>query len=259
LLVSDLPKNDPRYLKWRLSLKRRPPPWSKGKTKETDASVRKISETFKRKKIDNFAKWRETARLQGKIPPLILPELIPNEKLATLIGLILGDGHISPFPRTEKLAISLGTDKPKLINFAAHLVETIFHKKPLVRKVKHANMVNVEIYQRQISTRLGVPAGNRRHSKVGIPKWAWVSEKYLIACLRGLYEAEASLSIHLPTCTYNFAFHNKNPKLLKDVKTALIKFGLHPEVRPVAIRLRKRAEVKYFQKLINFRKYNNAG
>ena len=42
VLVSTLPKSDSRYKKWLESLKKRPPPWNKGKTKETDISVKKI-------------------------------------------------------------------------------------------------------------------------------------------------------------------------------------------------------------------------
>jgi len=50
ILVQLLPKNDPRHKRWIRSLRKRPPPWDKGKSKETDSRVKKISDTFKRKK-----------------------------------------------------------------------------------------------------------------------------------------------------------------------------------------------------------------
>ena len=62
-----LEKNDPRYVKWRRSLKKRPLPWNKGETKETSQSVKKISETMRRRKIDNFAEWRRKMIKLGKI------------------------------------------------------------------------------------------------------------------------------------------------------------------------------------------------
>ncbi len=250
-----LPKEDPRYLRWRESLKKRPPPWSKGKTKYTNSSVKKISDTFKRKKIDNFAKWREEARKKGIIPSAYTP-FSRNERLAFLVGLILGDGHIDKFSRTEKLTISLGTDKPDLIDFVLSIVEVIFSKKPSVNRPTYSNVARISIYQKYISKRLRVPSGDRRQNHTKIPGWIQRNKKYLLAYLRGLYEAEASLSIHLPTYTYNFSFHNTNSSLLDIVKTSLIQFGFHPEIRPKEIRLRRKNEVKYFSKLINFRDYN---
>ena len=229
-------------------------PWNKGKTKETDSRVRKISKTFKKKRIDNFYSWRQAKIKQGEIISYY-PPFVRSTELATLIGLILGDGNISKFPRCERLIITLGTDKPKLILFAKQLVEQVFSKKPAVAKYALENAIRISLYQKYISKRLGVPSGERKYSKKGLPRWIWKSRKYLLAGLRGLYEAEAYLSIHLPSSTYNFAFVNCNEKLLLDVKTALIKLGYHPEIRSNAIRLRKRDEVKSFEKLISFRQY----
>lgn len=250
-----LPKDDPRYVKWHENLKKRPAPWCTGKTKETDSSVRKISETFKRKKIDNFKEWRVEAKRTGKIPNSY-PAFKKDESLAFLIGLVLGDGHIDKFPRTEKLSIALGTDKPDLISFTVPVVEKVFNKTPVVSKAKESNMVRINLYQKYISKRLGVPSGNKGRAVIAIPGWIYRSKKYSLAYLRGLYEAEASLCIHLPTCTYNFAFTNRNPSLLGNVNFLLRRLKLHPEVRSVAIRLRRKKEVKYFESLINFRNYN---
>ena len=253
-----LPKNDIRYKKWYDSLKKRPPPWNKGLTKENNSQVKKISDTFKRKNINNFLKWRYKMIQKGEIIPN-RPPLIKSSHLALLTGLILGDGNIHRFPRTEKLTITLGLDKPNLILFTETLVEEIFKKKPKTLKHNTGNAVRIYIYQKQISERLEIPSGNRRYSTTGIPRWTWKSKEYLISCLRGLFEAEGSLSIHLPTYTYNFAFSNRNIKLLDDVRKALVKLGFHPEIRPDAIRLRRKEEVKYFKNLINFRRYDIAG
>ncbi|KKW30096.1 MAG: hypothetical protein UY74_C0052G0008, partial [Candidatus Kaiserbacteria bacterium GW2011_GWC2_52_8b] len=76
--------------------------WSKGYTKETHPSVRKISETMKNRKIDNFAEWRKKAIRDGRIR-VHFPRLPQNGDLAELIGVVLGDGHIEKFPRTERL------------------------------------------------------------------------------------------------------------------------------------------------------------
>ena len=249
-----LSKDDPRYIHWRKSLSKRPVSWNKGKTKDTDSSVKKISETFKKKRINNFASWRKEKIAAGELKA-DYPPFEKTSDLATLVGLVLGDGHIAVFPRTERLEITLGTDKPKLIDFVFQLMEKVFSKTPIKRKDKNARCVKVGLYEKFISKRLGVPTGNRRYSTSGIPKWIWQKREHLIGCLKGLFEAEGSLSIHLPTCTYNFAFANRNEILLDDVRRALTLLGLHPEARTVATRIRRKHEVKYFQELISFRKY----
>ncbi|OGD02035.1 hypothetical protein A3E17_04485 [Candidatus Amesbacteria bacterium RIFCSPHIGHO2_12_FULL_48_14] len=246
--------DDPRYVRWRASLKKRPGPWNKGKNKENDPSVRKISETFKIKHINNFANWRKQMIREGKILANPRP-LKKNRMTATLIGLVLGDGNIHKFPRTEKLTITLGTDKPDLITFAERLTEQVFSKATMTLKHGLCKAVRITLYQKSISSRMEIPSGSRRYSKTGIPQWIWGSRTYLISCLKGLCEAEASYSVHLPSSTYNFSFHNRNPKLLSDASKALKKLGYHPEIRTYAIRLRKKDEVKSFVDLIKFRIY----
>lgn len=252
--IFDLPKKDPRYIAWRKNLLRRPPPWSKGYTKETHPGLAKLVQTFRDKKIDNFAKWRERARKLGIIPRSY-PPLRHNSDTAFLIGLVLGDGHLGKFPRTEALDIALGTDKPLLWQYAARIVQRVFHKKPMVWKRSTAACMLIRIYQKDLSKRLGVPLGNRGKVIVTVPEWILKSRKFYIAYLKGLFEAEGSFSIHLPTCTYNFQFSNRNPHLLKVVEDMLRSLGFHPEVRPIAVRLRKRQEALAFEQLINFRKY----
>ena len=178
-----------------------------------------------------------------------------DEKLAFIIGISLGDGHIQKFPRTERLRIVLGTDKPALWQYTAKLVEIIFKKRPWVKKRKHSNAIDIGIYRCGLSQNLEIPAGARKNLKVKIPQWIWKNDKFLISCLRGVWEAEASLNVHLATYTYNFSFSNKNQYLLNEVEKALIYFGFHPERRNDAIRLRKKHEVESFRNLISFRKY----
>jgi hypothetical protein len=77
----------------------------------------------------------------------------------------------------------------------------------------------------------------------------------LVRFLRGLFEAEGSLCIHLPTCTYNFGFCNKNPSLLTIVKDSLELLGYNPKISGYNIGLRRKAEVESFRILSEFRKY----
>lgn len=213
--IFQLPHDDRRYIKWRKNLLRRPAPWSKGYTKETHPSLAKISRTFKEKKIDNFAGWREKARKKGLIPR-DYPPFKKNQELAFIIGLILGDGHVSKFPRTECLRIALGTDKPALWKYVTKIVRKVFHKNPAVFKCRESACMTITIYQKDLGKRLGVPIGARKQLLVQIPQWVWRSRRFLISYLKGLFEAEGSFSIHQRTCTYNLSFSNTNVSLLDE-------------------------------------------
>ncbi len=249
----NLPRDDPRYKRWRQGMKGRRA-WNKGKSKETDPRVSKISETFRRKGIDNFAEWREWARKQGIIPSTY-PRFEQNKCLAFLIGMIWGDGHLQEYRRTEALKISLGTDKPELIWYTKRMLEQIVGKKASVYKARDEECAHIQIYQKHLSERFGIPTGDRGNVKVELPSWVTEKEKYLIECLRGLFEAEGSLSIHKPTYTYNLAFSNRNQYLLDEVEKALRVLGFNPERRTDAVRLRRKNEVLEFEKLISFRRY----
>ncbi|MGA3291823.1 MAG: LAGLIDADG family homing endonuclease [Candidatus Microgenomates bacterium] len=251
-----LPRTDPRYIIWLNSLKkkRRCEPWNKSKTRFTDKRIKKISETFLRKKIDNFSNWRINARNSGLIPN-------PNrsfkhsKELAFLIGMTLGDGCLQKISRTESLRITLGSNRPLLIAYTANIVGKVINKKPSVIKRNCSNCFNVTLYQNNLSKRLEVPLGARKNLKIMLPNWIWSKKSFLVSALSGLFEAEGSFSIHKPTYTYNFSFSNVNVSLLDEVEKALKLLNFHPERRSKEVRLRKKEEALRFEKLISFRNY----
>src|SRR3990167_5677036 len=71
-----------------------------------DERARKISETMRAKGLDNFKEWRNEQKRLGNIKSEY-PSLEQGGDLAELIGVVLGDGHIEAFPRTERLLLSL--------------------------------------------------------------------------------------------------------------------------------------------------------
>jgi len=250
-----LPKNDPRYKKWRESLKKRPAPWCKGYTKETHPSVLKISKTFKRKKIDNFKRWRQEAIKLG-ILKTNYPPLKQNGDLSELTGVVLGDGNIGRFPRTESLTIACNSNNPVFINQYMILITKLFHKPPYIAKVNQSgSCTRIRIYQKQISRRLGIPTGNRSEREISIPRWILKNRNFLLRYLRGLYEAEGSFSVHKPTYTYKFLFSNRNESLLRNVYKGLKILGFHPHISKYKIQISKKEEVYKIKDLIKFRQY----
>jgi len=249
-----LPKNDPRYIKWKESLKKRPSPWNKGFTKETHSSVAKISRTFKREKIDNFTRWRRKMINQGLIKVNYSP-LQRSGDLAELIGVILGDGYIGKFPRTEVLAIFSNSNNSGFVRRYSQLIRKVFNKKPNIYKRKDSNCIKISIYQKDLSKRLGISAGPRKNQDIKIPHWILRNKEYLKRYLRGLYEAEGSFCIHKPTYTYKFLFANRNKSLLENVYRILKILGFHPHKSKYKIQISKKEEVYKIRELIKFRQY----
>lgn len=250
-----MPKNDPRYKKWKESLRKRPEPWNKGQTKYTHPSVTKISDTMKRKKIDNFKRWRLKMTKSGRLKSRY-PSFKRDPRLAEFIGVVLGDGHIHKFPRTESLEILSNANNSGFIKRYKDLVKIIFGKKATVSTKGESNCTRIRIYEKHISKRLNIPAGNRNKLNIQIPPWIWGKKELLISCLRGLYEAEGSFCVHKPTYTYKLIFYNYNKSLLNFVFTALKKLGFHPHKSQKKIQISRKDEVYRCKNLINFRHYS---
>ncbi len=228
--------------------------WNKGLTKETNKSIKQISLTMKRRKINNFSKWRERMIKSGKIKS-IYKDLKKDGDLAELIGVILGDGHIGIFPRTDRLLIFSNTKNKSFINRYAGLIEKIFDKKPVISHLTTSKCTRIGIYEKYISKRLKIPKGAKTKKHFSVPRWILKNRGFVIRYLRGLYEAEGNFSIHKPTCTYKMFFSNSNISLEKIVYRLVKQLGFHPNLSGQKVQISRKKEVYDFIKLISFRKY----
>ncbi len=231
-----------------------PSNWNKGKTKDTDLSVKKISDTMKSRKLDNFKVWRDKMKLEGNIKSKYLP-FTKDPDLAELIGVVLGDGHIRAFPRTEELSIFSNANNKGFVKRYANLVEKIFNKKPAETIHSGKNCVRIRLYQKDISKRLGIPFSPRRYLNIEVPDWIFRDKNCIVRYLRGLYEAEGSHSVHKPTSTYKVQFSNRNESVLDNVLMLVSRLGFHPHKSKEMIQLSRKEEVYKFLDLIEFRKY----
>lgn len=211
---------------------------------------------MKVRKIDNFAKWRDNMKKIGKIKS-IYPKLEKNGDLAELIGVVLGDGHIRKFPRTEELSIFSNSNNPGFIKRYKRLVKSIFGKEPAITKHGNKNCTRIRIYQKDIQERIGVPFSPRRKLVIEVPSWVLKNDKYVVRYLRGLYEAEGSHCVHLPTSTYKFLFSNMNESMLKNVYMLMERLGFHPHMSKGnnSVQISKKEEVSRAISLLSFRKY----
>lgn len=209
---------------------------------------------MKGRKLDNFKEWRERMKRLGKIKSSYSP-FKKNGDLAELIGVVLGDGHIEVFPRCEALYILSNSNNKGFIKRYSTLVLKVFGKTPTITKLKASNCVRIRMYEKQISKRLDIPSGKRKNTTYSIPRWIVRNRAYVLRYLRGLYEAEGSVSVHLPTYTHKFDFSNLNESLLRIVHAQLVRLHFHPHTDKVRVQISRKEEVTQAVKLLRFRKY----
>ncbi len=202
---------------------------------------------MKEKGLDNFADWRK----KQPVPQ----ELKRNGDLAELIGMVLGDGSLHKYARTEGLRIVLPLKKSGMVQRYALLVETVFGKKPSVIPHKTSASMLITLYQKNISERLGVPTGSRHEMAHSVPEWIFQNREFVIRYLRGLYEAEGCIAHHLPTYTHKLIFTNYNQSLLDVVYGLLEGLGFHPHKTVRDVQISRKAEVYDAVKLIHFGEY----
>ncbi len=219
-----------------------------------DARAKKISETMRARRLDNFKQWRDRMKELGEIKSSY-PAFQKDGNLAELIGTVLGDGHIYKHPRCDSLRITGDAKKMGFVNYSAHLVEVVFGKKPTVSKVRRSNGMTVTVYEKDISRRLGIPHGSRKNLNYIPPKWILRSRANTIHFLRGLYEAEGSLCYHPPTSTHKLFFANKNQYLLTLVAHLVENLGFTQNTHVNKVQVSRKAEVQKLKDLLQFRSY----
>jgi hypothetical protein len=223
--------------------------WNKGETKETNPSLLALSKTFKSRRTWNFSRWQKSRKIN-------YVDLKRDGNLAELIGIILGDGNLYKHPRTENLRIICDSRDTGYIKHIINLVEKIFFKKPSVIKRKNENATVVSLYQCKISARLKLAVGNKIKNNVGILSWITSDKRFMLMCLKGLFETDGCFVEDRGNYTQIIEFKNNCRRLREDVYAILIKFGFNPQQGSNYVRLARKNEVYRFKELIEFRNYN---
>jgi hypothetical protein len=182
--------------------------------------------------------------------------LLKNEDLAELIGIILGDGNLNKHPRTENLRITCNSKDSGYIKHISTLIRKVFYKSPSVRKRKNINAISIDLYQCEISERLELPCGDKIRNNIGIPSWILLNKKYILKCLKGLFETDGCFHVDRDNYTRCIEFKNNCKRLRKDVYVGLKNFGFRPQFGYNYVRLAKKDEVYRFKEAIDFRNYN---
>ncbi len=127
-----------------------------------------------------------------------------NERLAELVGIILGDGHIH---KKNNLITIVGSleDLEYYKNRAIPLFEDLFNVKVSLKRRKDRNAYYLMAYSKYLVNEL-VSVGLMRGAKdkVTIPKFIFSNKRYLLAFLRGIFDTDGCIKFSKQSKNINY-------------------------------------------------------
>ena len=143
-----------------------------------------------------------------------------DEKLAEMIGIILGDGNLSKNGNTITITLNI-VKEPKYVKYVRDLSKEIFKKKPKIQNLTNNEAIHLRINSREIIrvlTSFGLKKGNKVKNQVGVPKWIKSNRNFIKACLRGLIDTDGSIFPILRENAVKMNFKNNSKPLVADFK-----------------------------------------
>lgn len=159
-----------------------------------------------------------------------------NEKLAEYVGIMLGDGCITP--GQCNITLNSVADR-EYIYFVSQLEKNLFGEEPKLYKRKDSKALVLYYNSRFIIRYLlsiGLKIGNKVRQQVDVPDWIKSSHAYRIACVRGLMDTDGGIFVHKYKVSgkeyiyRKICFTNRSIPLLIFVKKTLEELGLAPKL-----------------------------
>ena len=145
-------------------------------------------------------------------------------KLAEFIGIMLGDGHISP----TQIMVSIGFRDEKYLEHVSSLMKELFGVNP-----KYIERTDKNVYVIYLGSvplvkffkNMGL-VSNKVQQQVDVPNWILSDSKYSKAFLRGFFDTDGS--IYKLRFGVQMAFSNRSIPLLKSTRKILLDSNYHP-------------------------------
>ena len=162
-----------------------------------------------------------------------------KEDLAEIVGIILGDGHVSEIKRGKRtrvycirIAGNSKTDKDYIFRYIPKLFMKVFNEKGSIMTTPNKNCGYFTVYGKNLIEyikSLEIKSGNKKKNNQGIPSWI-KSDKILLArCIQGLIDTDGSIhKISKNNKNLRIDFTSKIPQLLSDVHEAFILLRFNP-------------------------------
>lgn len=149
----------------------------------------------------------EKYRLLGCNIPKDFKVLKKSEKLAELVGIILGDGGVSKYQ--VKITLNRDTDY-SYANNVAKMVSEVFGDFPRWYDRFNESVVDLCISGTKLVDdldRIGIRKGDKVKNQIDFPSWIWKKRSYIRACTRGLMDTDGCIYLHYHS-TGGFKYRN---------------------------------------------------
>ncbi len=147
-----------------------------------------------------------------------------SKELAEFVGIMLGDGHISP----TQARISIGMGEPEYVRYICNLIKRIFAVKPKCFERLESNVYIVYVGSVDLVKfllNMGL-ATNKVKQQVNIPRWIFSSREYNQGFLRGFFDTDGSIyKLRFGT---QMSFCNHSIPLLQSTRNILTDMNYHP-------------------------------
>ncbi len=181
----------------------------------------------------------------------------PSERLAELLGILAGDGHINEYQvsmTTNSLTDGIHAQYTK------RLLESLFDVPTSITQRKNQNACTVLLSSKEVSRFLvakGMVKGNKITNRLHTPSWILRTKKFRLAFVRGLFDTDGCVYVDTHKIngrTYKnigLAFTNRAPSLLTEFKDSLETLGLHPTQKTkYTVFLRRKNDIQEYFRLI---------
>lgn len=194
-------------------------------------------------------------RLQTKFQqPHTINRPRPSQLLAEMVGIIVGDGHLSEYQVT--VTTNALTDLDHAL-FIKKVLEELFQVRASIAKREKDNTVTITVSSKRVVEYLkdlGIPQGNKIANGVTVPQWVSQRALWQKGFIRGLFDTDGCIYLDKHSRgarSYKYlgwAITSHAPDLLLGVKTLLVGLGFSPSYAASqnSIFLRRGTEVERF-------------
>jgi len=181
-----------------------------------------------------------------------------SEKLAEMLGILVGDGHLSEY-QTSMTTSSI-TDIEHA-SFVSKLFKNLFLLEAPIRKNTDSHSVDVTVSSKKLVGFLisnGMTKGNKIHNGLHVPVWIMNDKKFWKPFIRGLFDTDGCVYLdchHKGGKTYKhigWTISSNADKLVRDIINILEGLDFSPSYRKSqhSVYLRKQDEIKrYFSEI----------
>lgn len=176
---------------------------------------------------------------------IIIPKI--SDKLAEFIGIMLGDGNITP----TQVTVTLGTKEDAYVNYVVKLMSGLFGVRARVTVGKRGDKtvyIGSTVLVKWL-LKMGLCL-NKVKTQVDIPKWCFRKKEYMKRVIRGLIDTDGSI-YKLGNRQLQISFTNRSLPLLQSVILISTKLGFHPSEASVykVYLARKFDIIKYYNEI----------